>query len=128
MAVLFTSALAIGLITFVGKVTALGGTTALLLLAVFTVVNICCLILRRDPKEHKHFRAPTALPILGALFCAYLVGPWTGRDTNQYTIAGILLGIGVALWLLTFLINRAIYGRRTFMAHPEALEGSETKE
>lgn len=128
VAVLFTSALAIGLITFVGKVTALGGTTALLLLAVFTVVNVCCLILRRDPKEHKHFRAPTALPIIGALCCAYLVGPWTGRDTNQYTIAGILLGIGVVLWLVTFLVNRAIYSRRTFMADPEALEGSETKD
>ena len=26
--------------------------------AVFTVVNICCLVLRRDPIERKHFRAP----------------------------------------------------------------------
>ena len=78
----------------------------------FTVVNICCLVLRRDPVEGKHFRAPTPLPIIGALCCAYLVGPWTGRDTGQYVIAGILLGVGVVLWLITFLINRALYGRR----------------
>ncbi len=125
VAILFTTALAVGLVTFVGKVSALGGTTALLLLAVFTVVNICCLILRRDPQEHKHFRAPTALPIIGALACAYLVGPWTGRDTSQYTIAGILLAIGVALWALTWAINRAIYGRRTYIADPAALKESE---
>ena len=40
----------------------LGSTTALLLLAVFTVVNIAVLVLRRDPVDHEHFRAPTALP------------------------------------------------------------------
>lgn len=124
VAILFTTVLAIGLITFVGRISALGGTTALLLLAVFTVVNICCLILRRDPQEHKHFRAPTALPIIGALACAYLVGPWTGRATNQYTIAGILLAIGVVLWSLTWVVNRAMYGRRTYLADPADLEDS----
>ena len=105
---------------------ALGGTTALLLLAVFTVVNICCLVLRKDSKEHKHFRAPTVLPIIGALACAYLVGPWTGRATEQYKIAGVLLGIGVVLWALTWVINRALYSRSTYLKDPEALEGSET--
>jgi APA family basic amino acid/polyamine antiporter len=44
---------------------------------------------------------------LGALTCAFLVGPWTGRDTVQYTIAGVLIGVGVVLWLVTVLINRA---------------------
>lgn len=69
------SASAFGLITFVGRVSELGGTTALLLLAVFTVVNISSLVFRKDVKEHKHFVAPTALPVLDAFFCAYLVGP-----------------------------------------------------
>lgn len=122
VAILFTTALAAGLVTFVGRVTALGGTTALLLLGVFTVVNICCLVLRRDPQPHKHFRAPTVLPILGALFCAYLVGPWTGRATEQYRIAGILLAIGVVLWALTWLLNRALYSRKTYVKDPEKLE------
>ena len=48
IAIGFTTLLAFGLITFVGEVPALGGTTALLLLAVFTVVNIAVLVLRRD--------------------------------------------------------------------------------
>ena len=49
IAIGFTTLLAFGLITFVGEVPALGGTTALLLLCVFTVVNVAVLVLRRDP-------------------------------------------------------------------------------
>ena len=107
IAIGFTSLLAFGLITFVGDVPALGGTTALLLLCVFTVVNIAVLVLRRDRVDHKHFRTPTILPILGAVSCAFLAGPWTGRDFVQYRIAGILLAIGVVLWVVTVLVNRA---------------------
>jgi amino acid transporter len=95
------------LITFVGGGAALGGTTALLLLCVFTVVNVAVLVLRRDPVAHEHFRTPTFLPIVGAASCAFLVGPWTGRDPAQYRIAGVLLGIGVVLWVVTMIVNRA---------------------
>jgi amino acid transporter len=107
IAIGFTTLLAFGLITFVGEVPALGGTTALLLLCVFTVVNIAVLMLRRDRVDHQHFRTPTILPVLGALSCAFLAGPWTGRDPVQYKIAGILIAIGVALWVVTVLVNRA---------------------
>jgi amino acid transporter len=108
VAIAFTTLLAFGLITFVGAVPALGGTTALLLLCVFTVVNVAVLVLRRDDVAHRHFRTPTVLPVLGALTCAFLAGPWTGRDPVQYRIAGVLIGIGVVLWIVTVLINRAI--------------------
>ena len=64
---MFTTLLAFALITFVGEVPALGGTTALLLLCVFTVVNIAVLVLRKDTVGHKHFRTPTFLPMLGAI-------------------------------------------------------------
>ncbi|WP_295559377.1 APC family permease [uncultured Hyphomicrobium sp.] len=107
VAIAFTTLLAVALITFVGEVPALGGTTALLLICVFTIVNIAVLVLRRDPVEHQHFRTPTILPILGAATCAFLAGPWTGRDPVQYRIAGALLAIGVGLWLITVWINRA---------------------
>jgi APA family basic amino acid/polyamine antiporter len=110
-AIAFTTLLAFALITFVGEVPALGGTTALLLLCVFTVVNIALLVLRRDRVDHQHFRTPTVLPVLGALTCGFLAGPWTGRDPVQYTIAGILIGIGIALWVVTVWFNRAT-GRR----------------
>lgn len=106
VAIGFTSLLAFALITFVGEVPALGGTTALLLLCVFTVVNIAVLVLRKDTVEHEHFRTPTFLPIIGALSCAFLAGPWTGRASVQYTIAGALIGIGVLLWVVTVIVNR----------------------
>jgi amino acid transporter len=107
VAIGFTTLLAFALIAFVGEVPALGGTTALLLLCVFTVVNIAVLVLRRDRVKHEHFRTPTILAGLGAISCAFLAGPWTGRDPVQYRIAGVLIGIGIVLWGITVLINRA---------------------
>ena len=107
VAIGFTTLLAFALITFVGEVPALGGTTALLLLCVFTVVNVAVLVLRRERVDHEHFRTPTILPILGALFCAFLTGPWTGRAIVQYHVAGVLLAIGVALWFVTIMVNRS---------------------
>jgi len=90
---------------------------------VFTVVNVAVLVLRRDRVEHEHFRTPTFLPVLGALTCAFLTGPWTGRDPVQYTIAGILLGIGVLLWFVTVLVNRAA-GTGDVSRHRDALNPS----
>ena len=97
-AIVFTTGLAIALITFVGAVPDLGGTTALLLLAVFTLVNIAVLVLRSDTVDHDHFTSPLGLPYIGAISCAFFVGPWTGRDSVQYLIAAVLIGLGVVLW------------------------------
>jgi basic amino acid/polyamine antiporter, APA family len=112
IAIGFTTLLAFALITFVGEVPALGGTTALLLLCVFTVVNVAVLVLRRDPVDHQHFRTPTILALLGAAFCAFLTGPWTGRDFVQYRVAGVLLAVGIVLWFVTVIINRSTGVRR----------------
>jgi basic amino acid/polyamine antiporter, APA family len=114
-AILFTTLLAVALITFLALdptnpvVALLGGTTSLLLLSVFAVVNVVVLVLRRDRVDHRHFKAPTALPLVGAVACVYLVLPWTsGRDLEQYLIAGVLLLIGVVLWVVTIVVNRTI--------------------
>jgi APA family basic amino acid/polyamine antiporter len=107
IAIAFTTLLAFGLITFVGSVPQLGGTTALLLLCVFTVVNVAVLVLRKDKVAHQHFKAPTFLPIVGAVACGFLTGPWTGRNPEQYKIAGVLLLIGIVLWGVTVMINRS---------------------
>src|SRR5262245_4107655 len=105
VAIAFTTLLAFALIAFVGAVPALGGTTALLLLCVFVVVNIAVLVLRHDRVAHEHFTTPTLLPILGVLSCAFLAGPWTGRDPVQYKVAGVLMALGVGLWLLMRLVG-----------------------
>ena len=66
-----------------------------------------------DRLEHATFRAPTVIPVLGALTCAYLVGPWTGRDTVEYRIGGALLALGVVLWVLTWFWNRGVRAKST---------------
>ena len=127
-AILFTTVLAFGLIVLVtlqeesGVIAALGGTTSLLLLAVFTIVNVAVLKLRNNIVERKHFVAPTILPIVGALLCAFFVGPWTGRDPLQYQIAGWLLLIGVILWFITWAFNRP---EPTQITDPDALSERE---
>jgi basic amino acid/polyamine antiporter, APA family len=125
-AILFTTALAFGLITFVGAVPDLGGTTALLLLMVFAVVNVAVLVLRRKPIDEDHFRTPTFLPVIGAIACAYLATPFAGRPVVQYKIAGILLAIGVVLWAVTVLVNRRA-GRGPARLDPTALSGDHPK-
>jgi amino acid transporter len=120
-AILFTTALAFGLITFVGAVPDLGGTTALLLLVVFAVVNVAVLVLRRDHVDADHFRTPTFLPVVGALACGYLATPFAGRPVVQYQIAGVLLAVGVVLWVVTTVVNRRT--GTTVRMDPEALAG-----
>jgi amino acid transporter len=106
VAALFTTALALLLASWSG-VRTLGGTTALLLLGVFGLVNAAVLVLRGRPVAHAHYRAPTVFPVLGLLSCAYLVTPLAGRDPAQYRIAGVLLLLGVALFGATWLHGRA---------------------
>ncbi|MFG1990706.1 APC family permease [Actinoplanes sp. NPDC048988] len=110
--IVFTTVIAFGLIWF-ADLAALGGTTSLLLLCVFTVVNIAVLVLRRDHVDHEHFKAPTVIPVIGAITCAYLASPLSGRAGADYRVAGILLVIGVLLWLVTYLYNRNVRHEET---------------
>lgn len=130
VAIIFTTLISFALITYVvldsesKVVSLLGGTTSLLLLAVFTIVNIAVLVLRRDDVGREHFRAPTFLPIIGAIFCAFLVGPWARSEEQQqqYVIAGGLLALGVILWAITWFLNRALYAKKTYMRDPEHID------
>ena len=114
----FSTVLALALIWYVAAraasdiVVNLASTTALLLLAVFTVVNIACLVLRRDGRETR-FKSPGLTPLLGALACLFLIGPWVDRDAIVYQIAAGLLVIGVILWLITWVINRGMNARKS---------------
>lgn len=106
--------------TEVTVVSALSGTTGLLLLAVFAIVNVCCLVLRRDP-DSGHFKAPTVVPVLGAVFCLYLLGPWArlAPDRVQYVIAGLMLLLGVVLWAVTRMFYKPKGGYFSDIDHME---------
>ena len=128
--ILFSTALALGLIivvTFAAEtsiIAALSGTTALLLLCVFTVVNVACVVLRRDPTAKGGFKAPTWVPFVGGAACLFLAGPWArdSEDYIQYKIAGGLLGLGIILWALTWLTNRGIRAQKTGFRDIEHME------
>jgi amino acid transporter len=113
--ILFSTVLALGLIWYVTSdpesniVANLSSTTAFLLLCVFAVVNVACLVLRarRDPNAPTFFTSPGPLPLLAAVLCVFLAGPWVDRDGIVYQIAGGLMLIGVVLWLVTWLVTRA---------------------
>jgi amino acid transporter len=112
VAILVTTAIAAVLVATAGSdgVSKLGGTTALLLLVVFTVVNIAVLVLRRETVQHRHFVAPTWAPLLAAVLCGYLAIPvLSGRPAGDYYIALALIGVGIVLWVInwTYLRGRA---------------------
>ncbi|MFI0263389.1 APC family permease [Streptomyces sp. NPDC017056] len=100
-----TTALALGLV-LTGEIEGLGDTTAFLLLCVFAVVNVAVLVLRRDRVPHRHFRTPTALPVLGAAGALVLAGPLADRAAEVYVRAAVLLAVGIALWGLNKLVLR----------------------
>jgi hypothetical protein len=76
----------------------LADTTVLLLLLVSAAVNAAVLVLRRDPVAHRHFRAPTAIPVIGAAVSVGLMtsnGPAVfARATDAPRRAGVALELG----------------------------------
>jgi len=100
--ILFSSLVAVGLV-LTGGLNALASATVVLLLFAFIGVNVGVLVARRHPVEHDHFRVPTPVPILGALVC---VGLLTQQSGAVYARVGILLAIGLGLFLLNYLITR----------------------
>jgi amino acid transporter len=103
VAIIATTAIAMGLIVS-GDLGALADTTVLLLLLVFSGVNVAVLVLRRDPVGHAHFRVPTPVPVIGA---AVSVALMTSKEAGTFARAGLLLAVGVVLWGL----NWALHGR-----------------
>ncbi|MCQ4206863.1 APC family permease [Streptomyces longispororuber] len=104
--IVFVSLLAIGLVS-TGEIEGLGDTTAFLLLCVFAVVNVAVLVLRKDRVEHRHFRTPTVLPVLGAVTALILASPLADRPAEVYVRAGVLVAIGIALWAVNKLVMKA---------------------
>jgi basic amino acid/polyamine antiporter, APA family len=101
----FTTALSILLILTTDDLTGLSDTTVLLLTSVFFLVNVCVLVLRRDPVGHRHFVAPTFLPIIGALVALVFLLP-INRTGEVYQTAIYLLIGGLALWAINVLVTR----------------------
>lgn len=101
-AIAFTTALAAFLIS-TGDLASLADTTVALLVIVFGVVNVSVLVLRREPVEHEHFVVPSAVPVIGVCVSLALL---TQIEGETYVRAAMLVGLGVALWVVNWLIVR----------------------
>jgi amino acid transporter len=66
------------------------------------IVNVAVLVLRRDPVDFEHFRSPTAMPVIGFIVS---IGLMTTKDGEVFLRAGILIGVGALLWVVTRLIQ-----------------------
>jgi amino acid transporter len=99
-----TTALA-ALLILTGDLSDLADTTVLLLLIVFTGVNLAVLVLRREPGASPSFRAPTAMPVLGAVVSLALMAT---KGPMVFVRAGALLLLGAALWALN---SRLYHGK-----------------
>lgn len=99
VAILFTTLLATALAS-TGSVADLASTTVVLLLTVFTFVNVAVLVLRRDAVAHGHFRAPTVIALVGAIASAGVLGFRVVDDPDQLVRAGLLLLLGIVLWVI----------------------------
>jgi APA family basic amino acid/polyamine antiporter len=102
VAIAFTSAVAVILIS-TGDLESLADTTVLLLLFVFTIVNVSVLVLRREGVDHDHFRAPAVFPVLGSLVSIGLIVDTAVDDLATFGRAAALLVLGALLWF----VNRA---------------------
>jgi basic amino acid/polyamine antiporter, APA family len=83
----------------------LADTTVLLLLFVFTIVNIAVLVLRRERVEHEHFTAPSVFPVLGAIVSVALILDTALDDPSTFARAGGLVALGAWLWLVSRLVE-----------------------
>nr|WP_238355033.1 APC family permease [Kribbella sandramycini] len=93
VAIAVTGALSV-VLALTGETTDLAATLVLLLLIVFTAVNLAVLVLRRDRIADRHFRAPTVVPVLGIASCLLLC---TQIEAQVWIRGSILLAVAVVL-------------------------------
>jgi APA family basic amino acid/polyamine antiporter len=120
-AILFTTALSIVLLVTTDDLSGLSDTTVLLLTSVFFLVNVCVLVLRRDPVGHSHFVAPSIMPVIGGLVALVFLLP-INRTGEVYLTAIFLLIGGLVLWALNFLVTRRV---GTVVAEEDVTTGPE---
>jgi amino acid transporter len=102
IAIAFTTSIAAVLVA-TGDLDSLADTTVALLVIVFGIVNVCVLVLRREPADHEHFVVPTVVPVIGVGISLALL---TQIEAATYGRAAILVAVGAALWIVNWLVLR----------------------
>jgi APA family basic amino acid/polyamine antiporter len=128
VAIIVTTAVALVLMIAVGEegVGVLAGATVSFLLAVFSMVCLCGLVLRRDTVEHEHYQAPAFLLALGIVvnlaLLAYTVfedvkalvnGELTGPLFSTTVVCGLLIAVGLVLFVVNTATQRKLDAKET---------------
>ncbi len=92
-----------GVLVFVGNVGQLAAATVILLLIVFTLMNLAQLVLaRREGEPDAPIKLPAAVPIAGATICVImLIGRAATGEPRAPIIAGVLLLVILGVYALT---------------------------
>jgi amino acid transporter len=127
VAIVFTTIIALVLIVGVGEsgVNTLASATVAFLLAVFALVCLCALVLRRDSVPQEHYTAPTAILFLGvvvnvALLLYVLITDLqgllagdTGLRESVVVVCLVMLLIGGGLYFVNNFAQRRLDPERT---------------
>ena len=122
VAIVFTTIIALILIVGVGEagVNTLASATVAFLLAVFTLVCLCALVLRRDNVPHENYTAPTVILILGVVVNAALllyvlitdlqglIAGDVGARESVIVVCLVMLLVGVGLYFVNNLAQRRL--------------------
>ena len=122
VAIVFTTIIALILIVGVGEagITTLASATVAFLLAVFTLVCLCALVLRRDNVPHENYTAPTVILILGVVVNAALllyvlitdlqglIAGDVGARESVIVVCLVMLLVGVGLYFVNNLAQRRL--------------------
>jgi basic amino acid/polyamine antiporter, APA family len=122
VAIVFTTLIALLLIVGVGTegVGTFANATVAFLLAVFALVCLSALVLRRERVQGEHFTAPTAILVLGVVVNVALllyvlttdlrdlIGGETGALQSVTVVCGVMLVIGLALYFVNNLAQRRL--------------------
>ncbi|GAB49892.1 APC family permease [Mobilicoccus pelagius] len=94
VAIVVTTGLSL-VLALLGSIATLASTLVLLLLVVFSSVNVACLVLRRhDDGLPDHFRVPTILPVLGLASCLLL---FTQVEAETWAFGLPMLAVGAVM-------------------------------
>ncbi len=66
------------------------------------------LVLRRDRVDHEHFTTPSVFPILGIIVSGALLIYTAINDFRTFTLAALLIGIGVVLYVINVFAKRSL--------------------
>ena len=114
VAIMFTTLIAFGLIFYV---TAFANEKAISVARRDDVAAAACGVRGRQRRgagvasrragDGRPLQDADGLPVIGCLASLYLVTPLSGRPSQQYVLAGILVVIGIVLFFVTMAINRS---------------------